>query len=189
MLYKHHAHVVAAYVILSGRDLTGKVSGGQFTLSCTCMLLGKLYRSRANNYGLNLSSSVTEFFGVGADSDEDVGQTVYMLPLMQIIKGFWAEKISRMKTTAGKSGDYPLPPATRRRVNTVELGFSIIRTAMFGTRTCCIDLARALDVSTRDGGRKYEGVPVLLAQAVKKSSTPGGGRDRVVASNDKRLMQ
>ena len=26
--YKHHAHVVDAYVILSGRDLTGKVSGG-----------------------------------------------------------------------------------------------------------------------------------------------------------------
>lgn len=35
---------------------------------------------------------VTRVFGVCADSDEDVGQTVYMLPLVQIIKGFWAEK-------------------------------------------------------------------------------------------------
>lgn len=94
-----------------------------------------------------------------------------------------------MKTTAGKSGDYPLPPATRRRVNTVEFGSSIIRAAMLGTRTCCIDLAKALDVSTRDGDRKYEGVPVPLAQAVNESSAPGGGRDRGVASNDECLMQ
>ena len=55
--YKHYAHVVDAHVITSGRDLTGKVSGGQLTLSCTCMLSGKLYQSEANNYGVKLKRS------------------------------------------------------------------------------------------------------------------------------------
>lgn len=91
--HKHYAHVVDAYVVPSGTDLMGKVSGGQLTISCTSMLLGKLSESLADRYEVKVSSSEgDEVFGVYADSDEDVGRTVYMLPLMQSVKDFRAEK-------------------------------------------------------------------------------------------------
>ena len=103
--YKHYAHVVDAYVIPSGPDPMGKVYGGQITISCTSMLLGKLHKSRHKHevmplspqtpqlYEVKVSSEGHEVLRVYPDSDEDVGHTVYMLPLMQRIKDFRAEKV------------------------------------------------------------------------------------------------
>ena len=102
--YRHYAHVVDAYVIPSGPDPMGKVSGGQITLSCTSMLLGKLHKSRLEHevmpsspqipqlYEVNVLSEGHEVFRVYPDSDEDVGHTVYILPLLQSVKDFRAEK-------------------------------------------------------------------------------------------------
>lgn len=97
--YKHYAHVVDAFTIPSGQDPMGKVSGGQLTIGCTSMLLGELYESRAHQYEVKLSSSEDyDVFRVYADSDEDVGHTVYMLPLMQTVKDFGVGKIHKDKS-------------------------------------------------------------------------------------------
>jgi len=90
--YKLYAHVVDAYVIPSGRNLLGKVSGGQLTIGCTSILSGKLYGRRAHFYEVEVSSESREVFRVYPDSDEDVGHTVYILPLIQTVEDFQAEK-------------------------------------------------------------------------------------------------
>ena len=63
-------------------------------------------------------------------------------------QGILGGKISRMKTTAGKSGDYPLPPATRRRGEYRRIGFFYHQDGdawyqdllyIFGKGTGCID--------------------------------------------------
>ena len=81
---KLFAHVVDAYVIPSGLDPLGKVSGGQLTISCTSILSGILCKEDPSLYQVEISSSeIFDVFTVNVDSDEDVGRTVYILPLIQ----------------------------------------------------------------------------------------------------------
>lgn len=100
--YRHYAHVVDAYTTQSGQDPMGKVSGGQITISCTSMLLGKL-QERHNKYEATplsqqiyevevSSSEGHEVIRVCTDSDEYLGHTVYMLPLLQSVKDIRVEK-------------------------------------------------------------------------------------------------
>lgn len=96
--YKHYAHVIDAYTTPSGQDPMGRVSGGQITVSCTSMLLGKLRESELmplsrQLYEVEVSSSEGhDVIRVCTDSDEDLGHTVYMLPLLQSVKDFRSEK-------------------------------------------------------------------------------------------------